>query len=71
MFMTVLNYLLARLREPSTWAGLAVFFGFFGIDQDTLDRITHNMPAILAGVTSLVAIFKPSPPIPPTNKEPS
>lgn len=55
-----LEYLLARLKEPSTWAGVAIFVGMFGVDQDLLDRITANAPAVVTAVGALVAIFAPS-----------
>jgi uncharacterized membrane protein len=54
------EYVLNRLREASTWAGIALFIGTFGIDADTISRITANGPAIAAGVASLVAILAPS-----------
>lgn len=53
-------YVLDRLKEPSTWAAIAVFVGMFGISSDTLDRITANAPAIITALATLVAIFAPS-----------
>lgn len=58
--MSVLNYILGRLKEPSTYAGLAIFVGMFGIDPDTISRLSANLPAIAAGAGALIAIFTPS-----------
>lgn len=55
-----MQYIINRLKEPSTWAGVAVFFGMFGLDQDMLARITANLPAIVTALASLAAIFAPS-----------
>jgi hypothetical protein len=55
-----MEYILNRLKEASTWAGLAVFFGMFGVDADIVARITANAPAVITAVASLIAIFAPS-----------
>jgi hypothetical protein len=68
--MNALDYIVARLREPSTWAGIAVFFGMFGIDSDMITRITANAPAVVTAVGALIAIFAPHPPISPKNQTP-
>lgn len=57
---TALDYAVARLREPSTWAGIALFLGFFGVSSDTVARITSNGPALIVAVATLIAIFAPS-----------
>lgn len=54
------TYALERLKEPSTWAAIAVFVGMFGISSDTLARITANAPAIITAVATLIAIFAPA-----------
>ena len=56
----ILNYILGRLREPSTWAGIAIFVGNFGADQDTVNRLVANGPAIAVGVAALIAVFAKS-----------
>ena len=58
---TSVKFLLGRLKEPSTWAGIAVFIGAFGLDQDTIDRLVSNGPAIAVGLTAVIAVFAPSP----------
>lgn len=58
--MKILNYILNRLKEPSTYAGLALLVGMFGLDQDTIQRITANLPAIATGIGAIVAIVVPS-----------
>jgi len=55
-----MEYILNRLKEASTWAGIAVFFGMFGLDSDIVGRITANGPAVITALASLVAIFAPS-----------
>lgn len=56
----VLGYIVARLREPSSYAGLAIFVGLFGIDAETFERLTTNIYAIIAGIGAVVAIVAPS-----------
>lgn len=60
MDFTPVEYILNRLREASTWAGVAIFAGTFGFDTDTLARVTANGPAIATGVAALIAIIAPS-----------
>ena len=55
-----MEYILNRLKEASTWAGIAVFFGMFGLDADLIARITANAPAVVTAIASLAAIFLPS-----------
>lgn len=55
-----MEYILNRLKEASTWAGIAIFFGMFGLDGDIIARITANGPAVITAVASLAAIFAPN-----------
>ena len=55
----ILPYVLARLKEPTTWVGIAVFLGFFGISEETIGRISVNGVAIVTAVGALLAIFIP------------
>ncbi len=50
--MSYIENLLARLREPSTWAGIAVIAGMFG-NHVAPDTIVHGGMA-LAGVASML-----------------
>jgi len=59
LFQTA-EYILARLKEPSSWAGIALFVGMFGVSADTIDKITNNLPAIITALGALIAIFAPS-----------
>lgn len=59
-FDVILAYILARGKEPSTWAGIAVFVGMFGVSEDTISRVTQNGPAIITALAALVAIFASS-----------
>lgn len=47
-----MEYLISRLKEPSTWAGLSVLLAMFGVSvgQDELSVIG-------AGIGSLLAII--------------
>ncbi len=49
------SYILARIKEPSTWTALGAIGFMFGLPPGTLDSV-H---AILVGVASLVGIFLP------------
>ena len=55
-----MEYIINRLKEASTWAGIAVFFGMFGLDGDLIARITANAPAVVTALGALIAIFAPS-----------
>ena len=45
-----MEYLIARLKEPSTWAGLSVALAMFGISvgQEELAIIGSGIGAVLA-----------------------
>lgn len=49
------NFILSRLREPSTWAGLSVIATILGAPPGSVDLV-HQ---IVAGVAGLVAIAAP------------
>lgn len=55
-----MHYVINRLKEASTWAGVAIFFGMFGLSGETIVRITDNGPALITAVASLLAIFAPN-----------
>ena len=55
-----MEYIVNRLKEANTWAGIAVFFGMFGFNADLITRITANGPAVITAVASLIAIFAPN-----------
>lgn len=46
---------LERLREPSTWAGLAVLGSIFGVRE--LEQLA--VPEVAAALAALAAIFLP------------
>ncbi len=54
--MNQLNYILARLKEPSTYRGLAILGGLVGISLDP-DQWTA-ISAAVAGVIGLVEVFR-------------
>lgn len=47
--------LLQRLKEPSTWAGLAVLGTLFGVPPGTVEAASQ----VIGGVAALAAIFLP------------
>lgn len=49
------RYLLARLREPSTLAGLGVLAGLFGMPPDTVSAAAQ----IVAGLAGVAAVMLP------------
>ncbi len=50
-----MNYVLNRIKEPSTWAALSAIAALFGVPMGSVDAI-H---AIVGGVAALVAIALP------------
>lgn len=50
-----MNYVLNRIKEPSTWAALSAIAALFGVPLGSVDAI-H---AIVGGVAALVAIALP------------
>lgn len=69
--ISVLAYIAARLREPSTWGGIAVAAGLIGLHipsdaqssvvgiVDSLSMIVTSVSNIIVLGGSLIAIFKP------------
>lgn len=49
------NIIINRLREPSTWAGLAVLGTVFGLPPGTVDAVGQ----VVGGLAALVAILAP------------
>ncbi len=60
-----MNYLLQRLREPSTWAGLAAIMGTAAHAVATKDP-----QAIAATVAGVVAVIAPDPATKPGSTAP-
>jgi hypothetical protein len=61
VFLKVLTYIAGRAREPSTWAGIAVIAGVFGVSlpADTASVASSAIDAInniIDSATKLVAI---------------
>lgn len=54
--MAILAYLVARLKEPSTYAGLAVLLGMFGVKlaPEALTSIITVVSAIAGALAVLV-----------------
>lgn len=50
-----MSYLISRLREPSTWSGLAVLFALFGVPATTIGLVQQ----VVGGVLGLAAILVP------------
>lgn len=50
---------LERMREPSTWAGLAVLIGaVFPNAAEAAQSVTTAVPYLVAAAASVIAIFK-------------
>lgn len=45
-----MDYIVARMREPSTWRGLALLIGAFGVQLHP-----DAMPAVGTAVASIIA----------------
>jgi hypothetical protein len=54
--------LLRRLREPSTWAGLAVLGGVFGVRELSVFGVPEVATLAATGAAALAAIFLPERP---------
>ncbi len=50
-----MNYILKKLSEPSTYAGVAGLLAVLGFQVD--DSIVQGVSAVLASVAGLAAIF--------------
>lgn len=55
MGMTKQNKVLARLREPSTWAGVAAIAALFGVPAEQVSTVAQAV----AGVAGVVAMVLP------------
>lgn len=55
--MEILNKLMERFKEPSSYAGLAGLLGMFGVN--TSDAVLHGIALILAGIAGIVSVFLP------------
>jgi hypothetical protein len=51
--MSKFTYILNRLQEPSTWAGIAALGMLVGIPHGTLDAVSQ----IISGVGALAAVL--------------
>lgn len=50
-----MNVLFARLKEPSTWAGLGMFAALFGVPTSTFQLVQQ----VAMGIAGLVAVALP------------
>ncbi|HEY1257789.1 MAG TPA: hypothetical protein VGF34_00960 [Stellaceae bacterium] len=55
--MNLLLFLLERLREPSSYAGLGALFGAAGIHVD--DAVLQAVVQLLVAIAGLVAVLVP------------
>ena len=53
--MQIAVWLIQRLREPSTYAGLAVLIGTFGVPDAT--SWAHNLTLVGTGVAGIAAML--------------
>ena len=54
-----MKYLFDRLREPSTWRGLAVLTGAFGMQMSP--DLTPAIGTAVAGVVGLIEVIRKEP----------
>ena len=57
--MPQLQTIVARLREPSTFAGLAALITLFGAPPDIATHALGSADQIVAGVAGLLAVLLP------------
>ncbi len=50
-----MNAIFARLREPSTYAGISVMLGVFGVN--VAPEIMQSAVQVLTGLSALAAVF--------------
>jgi hypothetical protein len=55
--VTLLAFLVARLKEPSSYAGLAALLGAAGIHVD--DSVVHAVIQVLVSAVGLLAVLMP------------
>jgi phage shock protein PspC (stress-responsive transcriptional regulator) len=53
--------ILKRLKEPSTWAGIAGLAVLFGVDPVKINAITTAAVAVASGVAIVLPESKPAP----------
>lgn len=53
-----LSFVLARLGEPSTWAGLAVILGLFGVDLVQRPEWSELVKGAAGLAAALAVLFK-------------
>ena len=53
--MKTLNFIITRMKEPSTWAGLSALGVMFGLPHGTVEALGQ----VLGGVAALAAIALP------------
>jgi hypothetical protein len=53
--MKTLNFIITRMKEPSTWAGLSALGVLFGLPHGTVEALGQ----VLGGVAALAAIALP------------
>jgi hypothetical protein len=50
-----MQYILKRIREPSTWVALSVLGAFFGMPAGTPELVQQ----VVVGVAGLIGVFVP------------
>ena len=53
--MKTLNFIINRMKEPSTWAGIAALGVLFGLPEGTVQALGQ----VVGGVAALAAIVLP------------
>lgn len=61
----VIRYLIARLREPSTWAALSALLMAFGVvSKEQGDALATSGPVVAGAVAGVIAVFLADPGVP-------
>ncbi len=53
--MNKINYLIARIREPSTWSGIGILTAMMGVPVNTFGLVQQ----VVMGLAGLYAVFAP------------
>lgn len=62
MSNAVVRYLIARLREPSTWAAVSALLMAFGVvSKEQGDALATSGPVVAGAVAGVIAVFLADP----------
>jgi len=53
----LLAYVLARLKEPSSYAGISALLLALGVSPEVTEVVGTHLPLILSGISAFVAVL--------------